>query len=88
MKNSFYRYSQFYNKLYKNPDEYVVACNYFNVIKSHYNYFFYPKKIKFIKSFFNFFFRYLKKRKKNNVKKKKILIISNIFLKMIFIFHI
>jgi hypothetical protein len=77
VKNIFYRYSRFYNKLYKNPDEYVVACNYFNVIKSHYNYFFYPKKIKFIKSFFNFFLRYLKKCKKNNIKKKKILIISN-----------
>jgi hypothetical protein len=75
--NSFYRYCRFYNKLYKNLDEYIVACNYFNVIKSHYNYFFYTKEVKFYKRFCNFFFRYFKKSKKFNVKKKEILIVSN-----------
>lgn len=64
MINSFYRYSQFYNKLYKNPDEYVVACNYFNVIKSHYNYFFYSKKKNLLKAFLIFSLDILKKAKK------------------------
>ena len=76
MKNNFFKYSRFYNKLYENLDEDVIACNYFNVIKSHYNYFFYSKKV-FFKGVFNFFFRYFKRKIEVNVKKKSILIISN-----------